>query len=145
MKKGGVDKNLIEGAKILAKTQGTGGVTLGGAITGGITGAIDEVFNDPAKRAKFEENVQAYKNKRAAKKEEKEKKTPPNPPKNNQGAQTTGNTGDASVDIMNAVTLEEPKTSEELGLDDRLDETPIQMLGATPIKMLFQANKNKYK
>lgn len=138
MRRGGVDQNLIQGAKILAKAQGTGGVTLGGAITGGITGAIDEVFNDPAKRAKFEENVQNFKDKRAAKKEEK---TPPNLPQNNQGAQTEGNTGDASVDIMNAVTLEEPKTSEELGLD----ETPAQMLGATPIKMLFQANKNKYK
>ena len=141
MKRGGVDQNLIQGAKILAKTQGTGGVTLGGAITGGITGAIDEVFNDPAKRAKFKENVQAFKDERAAK---KEKKTPSNTPENNQGAQTEGNTGDAGVDIMNAVTLEEPKTSEELGLDET-PETTAKMLGATPIKMLFQANKNRYK
>lgn len=138
MRRGGVDQNLIQGAKILAKTQGTGGVTLGGAITGGITGAIDEVFNDKAKRAKFEENVQNFKDKRAAKKEDE---TPTPASENNQEVKTEGNTGDANVDIMNAVTLKEPKTSEELGLD----ETPAQMLGATPIKMLFQANKNKYK
>ena len=100
MKKGGVDQNLIEGAKILAKTQGTGGVTLGGAITGGITGAIDEVFNDPAKSAKFQENVQDFKDKRAQKKADK--------------AETT-------------------------------EESPVNMLGTTPIKMLFQANKNKNK
>ena len=100
MKKGGVDQNLIEGAKILAKTQGTGGVTLGGAITGGITSAIDEVFNDPAKSAKFQENVQDFKDKRAQKKADK--------------AETT-------------------------------EESPVNMLGATPIKMLFQANKNKNK
>lgn len=137
MKKSGVDQNLIEGAKILAKTQGTGGVTLGGAITGGITGAIDEVFNDPAKRAKFQENVQNRKDKRAAKKEEK---TPPNPPENNQGAQTAGNTGNASVDIMNAVegaTLNGAQTPEEL------KGAAPEMLGTAPIKMLFQANKNK--
>jgi len=100
MKKGGVDQNLIEGAKILAKTQGTGGVTLGGAITGGITSAIDEVFNDPAKSAKFQENVQDFKDKRAQKKADK--------------AETT-------------------------------EESPVNMLGTTPIKMLFQANKNKNK
>ena len=115
MKRGGVDQNLIQGAKILAKTQGTGGVTLGGAITGGITGAIDEVFNDPAKRAKFQENVQDRKDKRAEKKTDK---NPPPPPENNQGAKTTSNTdntsntGDANVDIMNAVEDNQPSEEE---------------------------------
>ena len=114
MKKGGVDQNLIEGAKILAKTQGTGGVTLGGAITGGITSAIDEVFNDPAKSAKFEENVQDFKDKRAQKKADK--------------AETTG-------DAIIGATEDKQAT----------EESPVNMLGATPIKMLFQANKNKNK
>ena len=106
MRRGRVDQNLIQGAKILAKTQGTGGVTLGGAITGGITGAIDEVFNDPAKSAKFQENVQDFKDKRAEKKADK-------------------------------VEGEEDEQASE--------GSPVNMLGATPIKMLFQANKNKYK
>ena len=114
MKKGGVDQNLIEGAKILAKTQGTGGVTLGGAITGGITSAIDEVFNDPAKSAKFQENVQNLKDERAENKGDK-----------------VETTGDAIISAT-----EDEQASEG---------SPVNMLGTTPIKMLFQANKNKNK